>query len=259
MNSLKIISLLSLTLIVGCELTNERAAEEEVQDNDQKAQEIVSLAKKLVEQKRKLQPNSWDVSLEESFKKDNPLRPPSFALKSGTPPKLKNPNLWDAGLWNCTKLTVGKLLCDLSSLNHMVAQHFAENANGDVIGQVAVFAPGENTLVASCKESASVNISIGTRLNSTLYSGDELVVTFDNESYSKYEFTANNKQFGTFDDTQQLLAKLMTDATSMKVQSSSENNESNNSARFIVKNFPRAWEVACGWHLSYDAKTGIDR
>jgi len=259
MNALKIISVLSLSLLLGCGSTNERIKNPDIQDNDQKAQEIVSLAKKLVAQKRKLQPNSWDVSLEESFKKDNPLRPPSFALKSGTPPKLNNPNLWDAGLWNCTKLAVGRLLCDLSSLNHMVAQHFAEGANGDVVGQVVVFAPDENTLVASCKESAGVNITIGTRLNSTLYSSDELVVTFDNQQSENYEFTTSNKQFGTIDDTQQLLAKLMTDAISMEIQSLSENTDSNKSARFIVKNFPKAWEIACGWHLAYNAQTGIDR
>ena len=137
----------------------------------------------------------------------------------------------------------------------MVAQHFAESANGEVTGQVVVFAPNKHTLVASCTESAGIQVSIGTRLNTKFYSGSELVVRFNNEQAVKYGFNSGKPNLGTVSDTKQLLAQLMADYTSMEIRPSSEFNQTNTSVRFIVKNFPKAWEVACGWHLEYDAKT----
>jgi len=259
MEFMKKLILLSLTFLVACEFNNEKTIGPEAQETSPDAQAVVDAAKKLVELQRKLQPNSWDVSLEESLMKENPLTPPFFTPKSGIPPNLSDTSYWDAGLWNCRKLKLGMPLCDIDSSEHMIAQHFAEGANSDVTGQVAVLAPGEHTLVSSCMESGGIKISIGTRRSSDLFKGDELVVGFDNEQSVKYKFNSINSNLVAIKDAKQLLENLMADFTSIEIRSSSENNESSDNARFIVKNFAKAWAVACGWHLEYDAKTGIKK
>ena len=78
---------------------------------------------------------------------------------------------------------------------------------------------------------------------------------FNNEQAVKYGFNSVKPILGTVSDTKQLLAQLLADYTSMEIRPSSEFNQTNTSERFIVKNFPKAWEVACCWHLEYDANT----
>jgi len=198
------------------------------------------------------------VSSEESWTKENPLTPPVVVLNSGVPPNLVDggPPL-DVGLWNCRKLKVGSSFCQDDLWEHIIAIYFKEGTSGKVTGQVAIYGSVDHTLVASCKESGGVEIEIYTQYYDSSYQDKELEFEFgfDNEPFVKYEINRSN---GIVMDKKLLFAKLMDDITSVKIKAPPTDNDSDTSMRFVVKNFPKAWAVACGWHQEYNAVTGIE-
>jgi len=110
---MKIIRLFTLILLTACGSNVERVKSPELQktNSDNLASRALELAKIIDQQQQEAQPNSWDVSSEESRTKENPLTPPVVVLNSGVPPNLVDgrPPL-DAGLWNCQKLKSGQLI-----------------------------------------------------------------------------------------------------------------------------------------------------
>jgi len=259
---MRILILFTPVLLTACGLFVEKPQET---DLDVMAARLLESADRLVESQRRTQPKSWDVSIEESMKKDNPLTPPAFVLNSGSPPNPGDGEWWNGGLWNCQKLNMGSPLCQDDPWEHMTAQYTTEDSNSEVTGQVGVYGTKDHTLVAYCKKSGGVEIEIQSPYLDPSYNGNELEIGFDNEPFVKYKLgSVKTYQFGSVNtftgiilDTNLLLAKLMDDFTSVKIRTSPANNASSNSIEFVVKNFPKAWEVACGWHVKYDAVAGI--
>ncbi len=258
---MKILILAALILTVGCSLNPERVKSPDSKETSPELVKLLDSANKLVELQRKAQPISWDVSEEESYAKENPFTPPEFTLNSGVPPKpisYPNPYPSDSGLWNCPRLKAGSAHCqDIEARKHMIAVHYPEKANSKGGGQVAAFGYS-NTLVADCNESDGVVITINSpfirKVDKEL---SELSIGFDNESFANYKITLLNESSAAVTDSKLLLAKLMEDFTAVKIQTLSAKNASANNLQFIVKNFPKAWAVACGWHSEYDVVTGI--
>ena len=72
----KVLTLIPLTAMVACGVAAERDTTTEARGASAEARAVVDAAQRLGELQNELQPNSWDVSLEESFLKENPLTPP---------------------------------------------------------------------------------------------------------------------------------------------------------------------------------------
>jgi len=257
---MRILILFTLALLTACGSNVEKET-----DLDVLAARLLESADRLVYSQRQAQPKSWNVSIEESMKKENALTPPAFVLNSGMPPNPGDGEWWNGGLWNCQTLNLGSSQCQDDPWEHMTAQYTTEDSNSEVTGQVGVHGTKDHTLVAYCKESGRVEIEIQTPYLDPSYSSNELEIGFDDDrfvkyqlgSVKKYEFDSVVNYTGIITDTKLLLTELMSDSTSVNIRTSRADSASTNSIQFVVKNFPRAWEVACGWHVKYDAETGI--
>lgn len=257
---MRILILCTLVSLAACGSIGPQRA-----DLEARAARLLESADRLIESQRKAQPKSWDVSIEESMRKENPLTPPSFVFNSGSPPNSGEGEWWNSGLWNCQKLKLGSRLCQDDLWGHMTAQYTTGDSNSDVTGQVGVHGTQDHTLVAYCNESGRVEIEIHTPYLDPRFNGNELEIGFDNEPFVTYqlgsvktfEFDSVINFTGTITDTKLLLEKLMGDSAKVRVRTSPVNSEPTKSMQFVVKNFPKAWEVACGWHVKYDANTGI--
>jgi len=264
---MRILILFTLTLLTACGSNVKKfySAEPQETDLDVLAARLLESADRLVHSQRKAQPKSWDVSMKESMTKENALTPPAFVLNSGSPPNPDDGEWLNGGLWNCQKLKMGSPLCQDDPWEHMTAQYTTEDSNSEVTGQVGVHGTKDHTLTAYCKKSGGVEIEIQTPYLDPSYSGNELEIGFDDEPFvtyqlglvKTYEFGSVKNFTGIVADTELLLEKLMGDFTSVKMRTVPANSASANSIQFVVKNFPRAWEVACGWHVRYDAIAGI--
>ncbi len=256
---MKVLILPLLILAVGCGSSPDRVTSADSQETSPDLVKLLDLANKVVELQRKAQPISWNVSEEESYAKENPFTPPEFTLNSGVPPKqIANPYPSDSGLWNCPRLKAGSTHCqDIEARKHMIALHYPETTNSQGGGKVAAFNI-RSTLVADCNVSDGVEITITSPfIRNVDNKVSELSIGFDNEPFVNYKMTSLNEWDSAFTNPKLLLAKLMEDFTTVKVRTLSTENASVNTLEFTVKNFPKAWAVACGWYSEYDVATGV--
>ena len=56
---------------------------------------------------------------------------------------------------------------------------------------------------------------------------------------------------------QKIFENLNSDFEYATVSVQPSNGATNDGIQFIVKNFPKAWFTACGWHTDYDAINGV--
>lgn len=253
---MKLLLLPLLALMVACGSPTERGPSSDQQSSNSAALKVLESANALVELKRKAQPQSWDVSLEESMTKENPLVSPKFVFNSGVAPRQKS-YLNYSGLWNCQKLDVGSEFCQDEPDLHMIASHYIEDASGEAVGQVAALR-ASSSLAVYCKASEEAMIRIAApNFRNSENQVIELEIGFDDEPLENYELTLDYQDRGVITQNKRLLAKLMKDYSSMQYRALSISDASTDSLHIVVKNFPKAWAVACGWHSQYDAAKGM--
>ncbi|MFK7997888.1 MAG: hypothetical protein AB8B87_27435 [Granulosicoccus sp.] len=139
-----------------------------------------------------------------------------------------------------------------------MAQYFTEGANDEVIGQVAVFGEQDYSLLALCKEFGGVSVKVDLPYyDDSGFATGEHWFAFGSEPWATYKISFDDNFSIVVAEAKLFFANLMNDMVSMKVQKISENISPEESIQFVVKNFPTAWKVACGWHAEYNASTGI--